>query len=155
MYESDPTVSKAQVATHFGVSKGAIDRYSLEDGWKKAENTDAMTAEAHRIADRVSAVITPLELDPVPAPAAIAEAQRVVTRDEGAERRAKVIERHRDEWRIVRGLSAEAVQGRDFEKAKLAKITGETLKLLQDGERKAWGLDVGENAPPVVIDRGY
>jgi hypothetical protein len=152
MYESDPSVSKAQVATHFGVSKGVVDRYSLEEGWKKAENTAAMTAEAHRLADRVSTAIEPLVLHPTPE--AMADVQRTVTRDEGAERRAQIVDRHRDEWKVVRGLSAEALKGRDFERAKLAKITAETIKLLQDGERRAWGLDQGEGNTTVVIDRG-
>lgn len=55
--------------------------------------------------------------------------------------RAELIERHRKEWQIARGLSAEAVKARDFDKAKLAKITTETIKLIQEGERRAWGLD--------------
>ena len=29
-----------------------------------------------------------------------------------------------------------------FEDLKAAKITSETLKIVQDGERKAWGLDL-------------
>ena len=29
----------------------------------------------------------------------------------------------------------------NFEKAKLAKITAETLMLIQNGERRAWGMD--------------
>jgi hypothetical protein len=32
-----------------------------------------------------------------------------------------------------------------FSKAKLAKTAAETLKIKQDGERKAWGLDEVQN----------
>jgi hypothetical protein len=42
-----------------------------------------------------------------------------------------------------------------FDRAKLAKITAETLMIVQNGERKAWGLDVGElpAGAVVVIER--
>ncbi len=72
-----------------------------------------------------------------------------------------VLERHRKEWSAPRGLSAEAMRIRDsdpfksFERAKLAKILAETLKLIQDGERQALGLDTKENPKGhvVVIER--
>ena len=38
-----------------------------------------------------------------------------------------------------------AVENGDFDAAKLAKITAETIKIRQEGERKAWGItDKGE-----------
>ncbi|MNN40803.1 hypothetical protein D3C76_1883940 [compost metagenome] len=42
-----------------------------------------------------------------------------------------------------------------MERAKLGKILAETLKLTQDGERKAYGIDVGElpAGQVVVIER--
>lgn len=75
--------------------------------------------------------------------------------------REAVLERHRKEWSAPRGLSAEALRLRDsepmkaFERAKLAKITAETLKLIQDGERQALGLDTKDNPKGhvVVIER--
>jgi hypothetical protein len=37
------------------------------------------------------------------------------------------------------------VENGDFDAAKLAKITAETIKIRQEGERKAWGItDKGE-----------
>lgn len=83
---------------------------------------------------------------------AIAEADRI---------REDVLERHRKEWAAPRALSAEALRLRDrdplkaFERAKLAKITAETLKLVQDGERQALGLDTKDNpkGQVVVIER--
>lgn len=75
--------------------------------------------------------------------------------------REEIVERHRKEWSAPRGLSAEALRLRDtdpfksFERAKLAKITAETLKMIQDGERQALGLDTKDNPKGhvVVIER--
>lgn len=72
-----------------------------------------------------------------------------------------LLQRHRMEWAAPRAMSAEAVRMRNtdptksFERAKLAKITAETLKLVQDGERKAHGIDAGDVPPGsvVVIER--
>lgn len=83
---------------------------------------------------------------------AVAEAEQI---------REAVLERHRKEWSAPRGLSAEALRLRDrepmkaFERAKLAKITAETLKLIQDGERQALGLDTADNPKGhvVVVER--
>jgi len=149
MWEADPTMSKEAVAKHFGVSKGVIDRISAEDGWKKLEQ--GMTPEAAELADRASTQI--ILAGEEPTPEELEQASHKVTRDHGEEMRAQLLARHRKEWQIPRVLSAEAVKDRNFEKAKLAKITAETLKILQDGERKAWGLDNGEASTTVVIER--
>jgi hypothetical protein len=37
-----------------------------------------------------------------------------------------------------------------MEGAKHVKVVAESLKIMQDGERKAWGLDRDENKPPSV-----
>ena len=71
------------------------------------------------------------------------------------DQRAQVLDRHRREWAAPRKLSYEAVQSRDFEKAKLAKITAETLQIIQANERKAWGIEQGDGDSNVfVIERG-
>lgn len=74
--------------------------------------------------------------------------------------RAQVIEKHRREWVAARQLSYEAIKGRDFERAKLAKITAETIAIIQKSERVAYGLDIPDDAgaragaqTTVVIER--
>ena len=47
--------------------------------------------------------------------------------------------RHREEWERHRPLTDEALSG-DAEAVKLAKTVAETLKIRQEGERKAWGV---------------
>lgn len=72
-------------------------------------------------------------------------------REESEALRAEVISRHRQEWRAVFLLRNEAIKERTAapdkadKKARLAKIIAETTKIQQEGERKAWGLDVSVN----------
>lgn len=61
--------------------------------------------------------------------------------DAEATRRADVVQRHRDEWDEHKGIVDTAIGTKDFETAKLAKITAETLKIRQEAERKAWAID--------------
>jgi hypothetical protein len=71
--------------------------------------------------------------------------------------RADLISRHRQEWNVSRVLLNEAIADRKgntkeaFEKAKLAKISTEIIKIRQDGERKAWGLDDLGNFDPTKL----
>lgn len=58
-----------------------------------------------------------------------------------AQRRADVEERHQDEWAQHKPILDEAINQRDFDLAKLAKMTAETIIVRQNGERKAWHLD--------------
>mgnify|MGYP006976863138 CR=1 FL=1 len=55
-------------------------------------------------------------------------------------KKVAVIIRHREEWETQRALVTTAIEKNDFDKAKLAKITAETLKIRQEAERKAWGI---------------
>lgn len=52
-----------------------------------------------------------------------------------------MVQRHRDEWEEHKEIVDTAIGTKDFETAKLAKITAETLKIRQEAERKAWGID--------------
>jgi len=76
----------------------------------------------------------------------------------GIGRHAQVLDRHRKEWSAPRKIAYEAVQKGDFERAKLAKITAETLKLIQDGECRAYGITQeargGDARTVVVVERG-
>ena len=54
--------------------------------------------------------------------------------------RAKVLQRHRDEWLRHRRLIDDVMESGDYEQARLVKLIAETLKIRQDGERRTWGL---------------
>ena len=60
--------------------------------------------------------------------------------DRASDAKAAVIVRHKTEWERHQALIDEALAAGDFDKAKLAKITAETLKIRQEGERRAWGI---------------
>lgn len=57
----------------------------------------------------------------------------------GAEK-AAVLARHRTEWERHGALMDEVLDGGDPERAKLAKLVAETLKIRQEAERRAWGI---------------
>jgi len=53
---------------------------------------------------------------------------------------SSIPQRHREEWADHLVLLEEALAARDMELLKLAKLAAETLKIRQEGERRAWGL---------------
>ena len=59
--------------------------------------------------------------------------------DAAAEEIAAVVLRHRAEWDDFTRQFDEARASGDFEELKKSKITAETMRIKQDGERKAWG----------------
>lgn len=158
LWEGDPQISKRQVAEEMGIPYSMIDKWSKggKDGTgiKWAKRTDNMSERAQAAADKYKGRLSELgqEITTEQQQQAMAEAAE----ETAVELRAKVLERHRREWNVPRALVNEAVKARDFNKAKLAKITSETLKIVQDGERKAWGIDSGPDGQTkvqVVIER--
>lgn len=146
-WEADPVVTFEELAKEFGTSKQAVSKRAKDGGWvRKADNLAQMAARAHAKADK----LIDRQVDKtVESKRADAEEQRVAVR-------AQVLERHRSEMNASRKKVYEALQGGDFERAKLAKITAEALQIIQNSERKSWGLDAGENAggdKVIVIDR--
>lgn len=159
LYEGDPTITKKQVAEEMGVPYATLDKWSkggdtgTDDKWVK-RTSENMSERAQAVADGYKGKLS--ELGPEITTGQQKQAMDETAEETAVELRAKVLERHRKEWGIPRGLVNEAVKARDFNKAKLAKITSETLKLIQDGERKAWGIDSGPDGATkvqVVIER--
>lgn len=116
------------------VSDVAILKRSRSEGWTDGSDVDGVIRR--KVSEKVSGVVS--TDDPKKKAAAI---------DAEAEKKAAVVNRHRQEWTQVAALRQEALQvrhtdpARAFDKAKLAKITAEMTKIQQEGERKAWGLD--------------
>lgn len=87
---------------------------------------------------------------------AAAEAAREVAADFAVDVRAQVLDRHRKEWAAPRKIAYDAIAKGDFERAKLAKISAETLTLIQAGECRAYGIkpdDKGDGRTVVVVER--
>lgn len=56
--------------------------------------------------------------------------------------RARLLVLHREDWRLARRLLDHAVHTADPQDSRVAKLNTETLRLIQEGERRAWGLDL-------------
>ena len=150
LYEGDPNISLRGVAEETGIPFDTLEGWCWREKWRKP--VEPMGERAQLAADNYTGKMSELGPEASAEDKAVAEVQ---AREQTAvDLRAQVLDRHRKEWAAPRQLSYEAVKARDFEKAKLAKITSETLKIIQDGERKAWGLDVAaEKAVTVVVER--
>lgn len=136
-WEADPRTGYTWIIQemNLSVSHVAVLKKARKDGWAKKASLKSIVARAQTIADaRVAGNVTP------------------VTDSEAAELRSKIIAVHRKEWDEHRArftlddmLVTFKVTGevaRDgFAAARAAKAAAETIRIRQDGERKAWGLD--------------
>lgn len=62
-----------------------------------------------------------------------------------AENKLKVSLRHREEWRQFReNLLMPPIEDKDEAGAKRAKAFADSLRIYQEGERRAWGFAEGE-----------
>ena len=155
MWETDLDMTHRKVGDELGIPWKTIERWSKTEKWQKvAANNFADRAE--KIADTYVGNLEKYgpEITTEQRNQAVAETTDKIA----ADLRADVVDRHRREWQAPRQISYEAIKERNFEKAKLAKITAETLMLIQNGERRAWGMDKtdkpgeGENTI-VVVER--
>jgi len=114
------------VAERHNVSRAAVQKKAKAEGWTQ----DVEPLIRQKVAEKVAGIVA--GGDPEKKAAAV---------DAEACRRAAVVERHKREWDEHMKLIDQAIADQDFDFAKLAKITSETIRIRQDGERKAWGLD--------------
>lgn len=167
-WEADPTCSGAEIARELDVSRNTVNQRIKKHGWKRVSNQADLTRRAHDRADEEVAKATVEQrkerakelLAAGREQEAKAEEERAKQAVETAvDMRATILGRHRTELDGSRNLVYKAIQANDFDKAKLGKITAEALVIIQNGERKAWGLDADDkgNNPggevKVVIER--
>ena len=131
--------SITDVAAWLGVDRAHVSRRAKAEEWGDGSDVEATIRQ--KVTEKVTRVVT--AHDPKKKAEAVeAEAQR----------RAAVQLRHRDEWDGHIPLLQDAISQKDFDAAKVAKITAETIAIRQAGERKAWGLDAEPAAPPTIND---
>jgi hypothetical protein len=118
--------NQSELSRKHGVSRTAIQKRIEKEGWTQ----DVEPVIQRKVAEKVAGVVA--GCNPQKKAAAI---------DAEASRRADVVQRHRDEWEEHKHIVDTAIGTKDFESAKLAKITAETLKIRQEAERKAWAID--------------
>lgn len=124
--EYETGASAASLGVKYGCSHTAVNKKVKAEGWAR----DVEDVIRRKVSEKVSGIVS--GCDPK---------KKAIAIDAEASRRADVTNRHRDEWDEHKNLVDTAIGMKDFEIAKLAKITSETLKIRQEGERKAWGLD--------------
>ena len=122
-YEAGSTMGELSRA--YGADKAAISRRAKKDHWEK----DLTGAVDRRFEAKINGLIN--TVDPQ---------KRAEAVDAAADKKVAIVLRHQAEWGQHREITAESLATKDFELAKLAKITAETLKIRQDGERRAYGI---------------
>jgi hypothetical protein len=155
-YETDPTVTLGALAVEIGVSHTAVQAQAKRHQWQKQSALEVLRTRAHREADNhIQGEELPKdfqeEINRLENMGTAKEQKRaadVQLAYDGADSvavalRAKILNRHRREWGLVRRLLYLAARKKDKESALTAKYAGEGFKLLQEGERKAWGIEVG------------
>ena len=123
--EYEAGASMGELSRRHGVDKAAISRRAKKEGWI-ADLSEVVNRQA---AAKVNGIVN--TVDPK---------KRAEAVDRASDAKAAVIVRHKTEWERHQALIDEALEAGDFDKAKLAKITAETLKIRQEGERRAWGI---------------
>lgn len=122
-YEAGATMG--ELSRKHGVSKQAISKKARSEGWMQ----DASSAVINLAQAKVDGLVDTVN------PKKKAEAV-----NQAADRKAAILQKHRDAWPAIKKLNARALEEQDFDAAKLAKISAETEKIIQEGERKAWGI---------------
>lgn len=164
MYESMPGANFDMLAKELGTNAPRLRKWKQMDAergieWKRNafRSIPQLAEKAHELANTFTASMASRG-KPMTDEVARNEALQELSEHHAVNQRAMLIDRHRTEWNAPRKLSYEAVKAGDFDKAKLAKITAETLTLIQGGECRAWGIDTatrGQGGGTVVtIDRG-
>lgn len=161
LYESTPGISIAAVADAVGVHYRSLEDRRAKDKaagneWKKIELMPPkdMNEKAQAIADSYTGKLADYGPEISPEQKKLA-AQEVIT-ETAEELRGQLLERHRREWGAIRTMVYEGIKKREYgDVAKLAKISAETLQIVQSNERKAWGIDKpSEGGHTIIIERG-
>lgn len=157
LFEGKPYSDINSVAAEVGILPYWVRRWSREQGWAKASRAvPGLSAMAVMAADNMKTKMSEIG-KPLDDEVAAAEAAKEASTAFAVDLRAGVIDRHRKEWAAPRKIAYEAVQKGDFERAKLAKITAETLTLIQSGECRAYGISSDDKAADaktvVVVER--
>lgn len=163
MYESNPSLAVKVVAAKCGLSTRAMFSRMEQDKkngnpWNRQLGFE-MSEDAKALADLYMVTIS--DYGPDLTPAKKQELIRNLSKEEALMLRADLLERHRRDWEVVREMMRRSfADGKSWEEdheCKKAKIYAEALRVMQDGERKAWGIDkASEGASAnitVVIER--
>ena len=136
--EREAGASFGELAAKYGISKTAIVKRANKEGW--SDGTDVADLIRRKANEKVAGTIVPAD-------------KKAAAIDAAAERAAEIVRRHQKEWEDHRARFGSVPE--NFEDGKLAKISAEMLKIRQEGERRAWGLDDTKPKMEIVIERSY
>ncbi|MFX1684900.1 hypothetical protein [Paraburkholderia sp. A1RO-5L] len=134
----------------------ADSKFEAEQREKAVESDDRAPgvcepdSDADGAADPTRAAIRPPPVVPAIPPGTPEDQAGRMAVDTANGARAELVRQHRKEWGAVRSLAYASIKSRDMEAARHVKVVAESLKIVQDGERRAWGLDTDEKKPPTV-----
>jgi hypothetical protein len=156
LYEGTHGMTITQLSEITQIAPRTLKIYSSDQKWKKEleTKTGATTQSAIEAAAHFSGQQLMREKEGEEAPA---EDNALV--EPLPSERDELLTRHKAEWKVPRAMANESVNLRTtnpmaaFERAKMAKITAESLKIIQDGERRAYGIDKPDGDHTLLLQR--
>ncbi len=110
----------------FGINEAAIFRRAKKEGW--GDGSDVGAAVRRKANEKVNGVVNGISF--------VEKAQAI---DQAADQGAAIIVKHQQDWEDHREFFGSV--SKDFDSGRHAKINAEALKIMQEGERKAYNLE--------------
>ena len=131
--------SYQDIADAIGCSAVLVHRKSKDEGW--GDGSDLEEVIRAKALAKVNKIVN--AVDPEKMAESIAAA---------ADQVAEVITRHRTDLTGISAAALDALDAGDEKRAKIIKITAETLKIVQDCERRAWGIEPEPKAAQTTVN---
>ncbi|MGF6608785.1 putative transcriptional regulator [Paraburkholderia sp. WSM4175] len=163
-WEGEPLLTYADIAENLGITRQSVREHAAKKGWQRRLDLQAVAEKAHAQADSKftysavdsseraalpvalaaenvdRALMLPTGLPNPPVGMPLEQAQADMERT-AVDQRSEVLTRHRKELLAARSTLYASMKAADLEPARRAKVITETMKLLHEAERRAWGLD--------------
>jgi hypothetical protein len=153
-WEDDPRDGYVWIISEesLSVSRQAMAKRAKDEGWAKAMSLKSIVERAQKKADGPPAARTERKkpkkkVDEKVDEVASSTFSAAECNESSIDLRSAVIKTHRDEWkehRAVFDLDTMADAETGLNMSRQAKTAAEVIKIRQEGERKAWGLDAVE-----------
>jgi hypothetical protein len=139
-WEGEQRPSSAQVALQFGVTRQSVNRRVRLEKWHRTSPTGRAPDDPNEPNAVEGRVLPSLLLPKGPFIDAVADAPEEL-KQEARSQRTEIILRHREELMVCRSKIYTGLKDDNMVKVKLGKEAAMALKLIQEGERKSWGID--------------
>ena len=150
LYETAPGMTAKRLAGALGLSPETVAGWIHSEQWTPREGAEnGLGALAENFArgthhPPTGELVGASEADP---------GQQLVEVDPDSQARAAVVRAHQQEWKAVRAQVYGAARAKDSEAMRRARTMAEALKIMQDGERAAYGITAKDTGTPFMIDR--